>query len=105
MDNLKDKLLSRKFWMAAAAALASIGTAVTGIATANDDLIAFGTVCLIVSQAIFSFCEAYVDGASVSAKTVTVTATTSNAATVQALTGTAKADTAKDTAKSEANNG
>ena len=103
MDNLKDKLLSRKFWMAAAAALASIGTAVTGIATANEDLIAFGTVCLIVSQAIFSFCEAYVDGASVSAKTVAITATTSNAATVQALTGTAKADTAKDTAKEQAN--
>ncbi len=102
MDNLKEKLLSRKFWIAVAAALASIGTAVTGIATANSDLIAFGTACLILSQAIYSFCEAYVDGASVSAKTVSVTATTSSAATVQALTGVAK-DTAKDTAKEQAN--
>ena len=90
MENLKDKLLSRKFWIACAAALASIGAAVTGLATANEDLAAFGTICLIVTQAIYSFCEAYVDGASVKAKTINVTASTSNAATVQALTGTAK---------------
>lgn len=92
MSDIMSKLSSRKFWIAVAAALASIGTSIGGLATGNAEVATFGVVCLIVSQAIYSFCEAYVDGASIKAqtKTTTITATTSNASTVATLAGTSK---------------
>lgn len=87
---LAQKLGSRKFWVAVAAALASIGTSIGGLATGNPSVAEFGVICLIVSQAIYSFCEAYVDAASAKAETksTTITASTSSAAAVAALTGT-----------------
>lgn len=59
-----NKLKSRKFWIAIASMLASIGTGIAGIAGGNQKLIIAGAVCTIVSGAIYSFCEAYIDGVS-----------------------------------------
>lgn len=60
-----NKLTSRKFWICVAAFLASIATSISGIATSNEKIIALGTVCGILSAAIYAFCEAWVDGKAV----------------------------------------
>lgn len=62
---MKDKLTSRKFWICVAAFLASIATSIAGLATDNKTVIIIGTVCGIVSAAIYAFCEAWVDAAAV----------------------------------------
>lgn len=59
--NWKQKLSSRKFWLAAAAFLGSIAASITGIATDNGTIAAVGIVCGMLSSAIYSFCEAWVD--------------------------------------------
>lgn len=56
------KLKSRKFWICIAAMLASIATSISGISTNNQTVIIIGTVCSILSAAIYAFCEAWVDG-------------------------------------------
>lgn len=56
-----EKLTSRKFWMCVAAMLASIATSIAGIHSNNATVIAIGTICGIVSAAIYAFCEAWVD--------------------------------------------
>lgn len=56
-----DKLKSRKFWICVAAFLGSIATSITGICTSNQTVIVIGTVCGILSAAIYAFCEAAVD--------------------------------------------
>lgn len=101
MSELESKLTSRKFWVAVAAALASIGTSIGGIATDNANIVCFGVVCLIVSQAIYSFCEAYVDTASIKANTTTTTITASTTPTIQAVkkeTSTTASATKEETA-------
>ena len=60
-----DKLKSRKFWICVAAFLASIATSIAGITTDNQIIIVIGTVCGILSAAIYAFCEAWVDGKAV----------------------------------------
>ena len=60
-----DKLKSRKFWICVAAFLASIATSISGIATSNTTVTAIGTICGILSAAIYAFCEAWVDGKAV----------------------------------------
>jgi hypothetical protein len=60
-----EKLTSRKFWVCVAAFLASIATSISGIATSNQTIIIVGTVCGILSAAIYAFCEAWVDGKAV----------------------------------------
>lgn len=62
---MKEKLTSRKFWICVAAFLASIATSISGIATENQTVIIIGTVCGILSAAIYSFCEAWIDGKAV----------------------------------------
>lgn len=92
MSDLKTKLASRKFWMAFAAFLASIGGSIAGIATDNAALTTTGLVCTMISAAIYAAAEAYVDGKSAaSAQTINqvvttkqVTATTNDKATVVA---------------------
>ena len=73
------KLTSRKFWMAVAAFLASIGTSITGLAIAEPTITTVGIICTVISMAIYNAAEAYVDGASAKAngtsKTITATAT------------------------------
>ena len=65
---MKEKICSRKFLMCLAAFLASIATSISGIATDNQTIIILGTVCGILSAAIYAFCEAWVDSKSVSQK-------------------------------------
>lgn len=60
-----EKLSSRKFWICVAAFLASIGVSISGLTTNNNTVVTIGTVCSIVSAAIYAFCEAWVDGKAV----------------------------------------
>ena len=87
MQTLSSKLGSRKFWMAVAAFLASIGTSIGAFATNNEIVAAVGIVCAMLSAAIYAAVEAYVDGqrlqsnANVTSTTTTktISATSSNA--------------------------
>lgn len=63
-----DKLTSRKFWICVAAFLGSIAASISGIVTENQTIIIIGTVCGILSAAIYAFCEAWVDGKAVEKK-------------------------------------
>lgn len=60
-----EKLKSRKFWICVAAALASLGTGISGIVAGNQTLTIIGSVCTVISAAIYAFCEAWVDGKAV----------------------------------------
>lgn len=60
-----NKLTSRKFWICVAAFLASVATSISGLVTENQTVAIIGTVCGIVSAAIYAACEAYVDGKAV----------------------------------------
>lgn len=60
-----EKLTSRKFWVCVAAMLASIATSIAGIHSNNSTVIAIGTICGIVSAAIYAFCEAWIDAKAV----------------------------------------
>lgn len=62
---MNSKLTSRKFWICVAAFLASISTSISGIVTENQTITIIGTVCGIVSAAIYAFCEAWVDSKAV----------------------------------------
>lgn len=62
---MSTKLTSRKFWICMAAMLASIATSIAGLNTGNDTIATIGIVCGIISAAIYSFCEAWVDTATV----------------------------------------
>ena len=59
-----EKLKSRKFWICVAAMLASIATSIAGLQTGNEVITTLGTVCGVISAAIYAFCEAWVDQAS-----------------------------------------
>ena len=56
---------SRKFWLAVSAMLASLGTGISGIVAGNQTLAIVGSVCTVISAAIYAFCEAWVDGKAV----------------------------------------
>lgn len=60
-DEIKRKLTSRKFWLATAAFLGSIGGSIAGIATGNDWVTSVGMVCAMLSAAIYAAMEAIVD--------------------------------------------
>lgn len=60
-----EKLKSRKFWICVAAMLGSLGTGISGIVAGNETLTVIGSVCTLVSAAIYSFCEAWVDAEAV----------------------------------------
>lgn len=62
---MREKLTSRKFWICVAAFLGSIATSISGIVTDNQTVTIIGTVCGIISAAIYAFCEAWVDGKAV----------------------------------------
>lgn len=55
------KLTSRKFWICAAAFLASIATGIGGMQTGNETIATIGVVCGVVSAAIYAAAEAYCD--------------------------------------------
>lgn len=58
---MREKLTSRKFWLCVAAALASLGTGISGLVQGNDKLALAGGILLVVSSSIYAFCEAWVD--------------------------------------------
>lgn len=58
---MKTKLTSRKFWICVAAFLGSVATSISGIVTSNQTIIIVGTVCGIISAAIYAAAEAAVD--------------------------------------------
>lgn len=58
---MKDKLTSRKFWICVAAFLGSVATSISGIVTSNQTIIIVGTVCGIISAAIYAAAEAAID--------------------------------------------
>lgn len=62
---MREKLTSRKFWVCVAAFLGSIATSISGIVTDNQTVTIIGTVCGIISAAIYAFCEAWVDSKAV----------------------------------------
>lgn len=64
------KLTSRKFWVCVAAFLGSVATSIAGICTSNQTVLIIGTVCGILSAAIYAFCEAWVDAKAVDAREV-----------------------------------
>lgn len=59
---MNKKFNSRKFLISLAAFLGSVGAGVSGIVTDNEALTIIGTVCSVLSAAIYAACEAYVDG-------------------------------------------
>ena len=63
-----EKLKSRKFWICVAAFLGSIATSIAGICSSNEVVTIIGTVCGILSAAIYAFCEAWVDAKAVEKK-------------------------------------
>ena len=60
---MRNKLTSRKFWICVAAALASLGTGITGLVQGNQTLALVGGCCTVASAAIYAFCEAWTDAA------------------------------------------
>ena len=60
---MRNRLTSRKFWLAVAAFLGSIAASVAGIVTDEKWITITGIVCGMLSAAIYAACEAYVDGA------------------------------------------
>lgn len=58
---MKEKLTSRKFWFACAAFLGSMGAALKGLNCQNDKIATVGIICSMLSAAIYSAAEAYVD--------------------------------------------
>ena len=87
---MASKLTSRKFWVAVAAALGSIGTGIAGMVIGDIDLTKLGAILLVLSGGIYAFCEAYVDGKSLSANTTTTSLsanTTDKAIVAKALGG------------------
>ena len=57
------KLTSRKFWISVAAFLGSIAVSISGIVTGEKWVTIVGTVCGVLSAAIYAAVEAYVDAA------------------------------------------
>jgi len=62
---MRTKLTSRKFWLCVAAFLGSVAASISGIVTDNKYVTTIGIVAGILSTAIYSFCEAWVDSKAV----------------------------------------
>lgn len=56
------KFTSRKFLFSLAAFLMSLGTGITGLAQGDAQLATAGGILCVVASAVYSACEAYVDG-------------------------------------------
>ena len=62
-EDIVRKLTSRKFWLCAAAFLGSVAASIAGITTSNETVAIIGTVCGVVSAAIYAAAEQAVDAA------------------------------------------
>jgi drug/metabolite transporter (DMT)-like permease len=60
---MRNKLMSRKFWISVAAFLGSIAASVAGLASGEKWITITGVVCGMLSAAIYAAAEAYTDGA------------------------------------------
>ena len=58
--------------MCLAAMLASIASSIYGLHSQNETIVVVGTICGIVSSAIYAGCEAYVDASATTKKTINV---------------------------------
>ena len=65
MTDIKKKLTSRKFWLCVAAFLGSVAASISGIVTDNKYVTTIGVVAGVLSAAIYSACEAYIDAKAV----------------------------------------
>lgn len=62
-EDIIRKLTSRKFWLCFAAFLGSIAASIAGITTSNETVAIVGTVCGVISAAIYAAAEQAVDAA------------------------------------------
>lgn len=62
-EDIARKLTSRKFWLCTAAFLGSVAASIAGITTNNQTVAIIGTVCGVVSAAIYAAAEQAVDAA------------------------------------------
>lgn len=62
-EDIVRKLTSRKFWLCAAAFLGSVAASIAGITTSNETIAIIGTVCGVVSAAIYAAAEQAADAA------------------------------------------
>ncbi|WP_329738105.1 hypothetical protein [Collinsella sp. CM84Y_54] len=62
-EDIVRKLTSRKFWLCTAAFLGSVAASIAGITTNNQTVAIIGTVCGVVSAAIYAAAEQAVDAA------------------------------------------
>lgn len=67
-DDLIRKLTSRKFWLAVAAMLGSIGASIAGIQTGNETVATIGIIATVASSALYAALEAYVDATRINAQ-------------------------------------
>ena len=88
MEAFLNKISSRKFWVAIAAFLASIGTSIGALASDNEIIAAIGIICAVFSAAIYSAIEAWVDTARLKSNATTTSTMTTK--TISAATNNAK---------------
>lgn len=81
MQTVTEKLSSRKFWMCAAAFLASVATGISGMVTDNQTILTIGVFCGVLSAAIYATIEAIVDSAVISANATVTTVTSATTVT------------------------
>ena len=55
------KLTSRKFWISVASFLGSVAASIAGMQTECKEVAITGTICAMLSAAIYAASEAYVD--------------------------------------------
>jgi drug/metabolite transporter (DMT)-like permease len=60
---MRNKLMSRKFWISVAAFLGSIAASIAGITTGEKWITITGVICGMLSAAIYAAAEAYTDAA------------------------------------------
>lgn len=58
---MRNKLMSRKFWISVAAFLGSVAASIAGLASGEKWITITGVVAGILSAGIYSACEAAVD--------------------------------------------
>lgn len=78
MQNLSQKITSRKFILALASFLASFGAGICGYFVQNTEIVICGIFCTALSAGFYSLAEAKVDAASAASTVTTVQATTSS---------------------------
>ena len=62
-EDIIRKLTRRMFWLGLAAFLGSLAASIAGITTSNETVAIVGTVCGVISAAIYAAAEQAVDAA------------------------------------------